>query len=110
MNTLNDDLKLTTSLVKFNKKYVAWMATTGRATFALIRPFSYSRKKPGSSVIFIYFMQDVRSSAVRPSIAIVRIRKFFKLHQNIVRFRFLLRVAERSISHDFIPNNIACAK
>ena len=34
-NALSDDLKLTTSLVKFKKKYVAGMATTVRATFAL---------------------------------------------------------------------------
>ena len=34
-NALSDDLKLTTSLVKFKKKYVAGMAITARATFAL---------------------------------------------------------------------------
>ena len=34
-NTLSDDLKLKTSLMKFKKKYVAGMATTARATFAL---------------------------------------------------------------------------
>ena len=37
-NALSDDLKLTTSLVKFKKKYVAGMATT--ATFALNLEFS----------------------------------------------------------------------
>ena len=34
-NALSDDLKLTTSLVKFKKKYVAGMAKTVRATIAL---------------------------------------------------------------------------
>ena len=34
-NALSDDLKLTTSLVKLQKKYVAGMATTARATSAL---------------------------------------------------------------------------
>ena len=41
-NTLSDDLKLTTSLVIFKKKYVAVMATTTRATFALILGFLHT--------------------------------------------------------------------
>ena len=40
-NPLSDDLKLTTSLVKFKKKYVTGMATTARVTFALNLGFSY---------------------------------------------------------------------
>ena len=48
--------------------------------------------------LFLYsFIQDVRSSGVRASITIVRIRKFDKMHQNIVRFRFFLTIAKRSI-------------
>ena len=38
------------------------------------RPFSYSKKEPGSSVIFIHFMRSVRSSGVKASITIVHIQ------------------------------------
>ena len=34
---------------------------------------------------------------VRASITIVHIRKFLKMHHNIVRFTFFLRIAKRSI-------------
>ena len=48
--------------------------------------------------LFLYnFIREVRSSGVRGSIAIMHIRKFFKLHHNIVRFRFFPRIAKRSI-------------
>ena len=40
------------------------------------RPFSYSTKEPGSSVIFIH---KVRLSGVRASIAIEHIRKFYRM-------------------------------
>ena len=65
---------------------------------SLNRPFSYSPKEPGSSVIFIHFIQDVGLSGARASITIVLVRKYFKVHQNIIRFRFFLRVAKRSIA------------
>ena len=39
--------------------------------------------------LFLYnFICQVRSSGVRGFITIMHIRKFFKLHNNIVRFRF----------------------
>ena len=48
--------------------------------------------------LFLYnFIREVRSSGVRGSNAIMHIRKFFKLHHNIVRFRFFPRIAKRSI-------------
>ena len=48
--------------------------------------------------LFLYnFIREVRSSGIRASIAIMHIRKFFKLHHNIVRFRFFPRIAKRSI-------------
>ena len=33
-----------------------------------------------------FFIQDVRSSGDRASITLVQVRKFYKVHQNIVRF------------------------
>ena len=48
--------------------------------------------------LFLYnFIRKVRSSGARASITIMHIRKFFKLHHNIVRFRFFPRLAKRSI-------------
>ena len=61
------------------------------------RPSRYSAKEPGSSVIFIHFYTDVGWSGVGASITIVHIRKFFKVHQDIVRFRLFLRIAKRSV-------------
>ena len=50
--------------------------------------------------LFLYnFIRDARSSGVRGSITIMHIRKFFKLHHNIVRFRVFPRIAKRSIVH-----------
>ena len=50
------------------------------------RPFSYSTKEPGSKVIFIHFIREVRESGVRASITIVDIRKFYKTLQNNIGF------------------------
>ena len=48
--------------------------------------------------LFLYnFIREVRSSGVRGSITIMHIRKFFKVHHNIVRFRFFSRIAKRSM-------------
>ena len=48
--------------------------------------------------LFLYsFIRDVRSSGVRASITIVHIRKFYQMQQSIVRLRFFLRIAKRSI-------------
>ena len=42
--------------------------------------------------LFLYtFIREIRSSGVRGSFTIIHIRKFFKLHHNIVRFRFFPR-------------------
>ena len=44
------------------------------------RPFTYSAKEPGSSVIFLYiFIHEIRSSGVRASLAIVHIQTFYKM-------------------------------
>ena len=49
--------------------------------------------------LFSYnFISEVRSSDVRASIIIVHIRKFFKMHQSVVRFRFFFRIAKRSMA------------
>ena len=44
--------------------------------------------------IIIIIIRRVRSSGVRASIIIVHIRKFYKLYQNIVRFRLFFRIAK----------------
>ena len=51
----------------------------------------------GSSLILLYFIHKVRSRGIRAPIAIVHIRKFFKMYENIVRFRFFFRIARRSL-------------
>ena len=43
------------------------------------KPFSYSRKEPGSSDIFNNSIRAARLSGVMDSIAIVDIRKFYKM-------------------------------
>ena len=49
--------------------------------------------------LFSYnFIHEVRTSGVIASISIVHIRRFFKMHTNIVRFRFFPRIAKRSIA------------
>ena len=52
---------------------------TSKGNVPTNRPFSYSTKESGSSDIFIHFIREVRSSGVRAPIAIVHIRKFFKM-------------------------------
>ena len=48
--------------------------------------------------LFLYnLIREARSSGVRCSITIMHIRKFFKLHHNIVRFRLFPRIAKTSI-------------
>ena len=43
--------------------------------------------------LFLYiFIHEIRSSGVRASTTIVHIRKFYKMHHNIVRFRFFPRI------------------
>ena len=44
--------------------------------------------------LFLYnFIREAPFSGVRASITIVDIRKFYKIHTNIVRFRFFFRIA-----------------
>ena len=43
------------------------------------------------------FILEARSNGVKDSITITHIRKFFKLHHNIVRFRFFPSIAKWSI-------------
>ena len=77
--------------------YICNLATSVLFVSLCNRPFSYSAKEPGSSVIFIHFIHEIRSSGVRASITIVYIRKFYKMLQSIVRLRFFFRIAKRSI-------------
>ena len=71
------------------------------ATRIANRPFSYSTKESGSSVIFTHFYtRRSMEWRKRAFITIVHVRKFFKLHQNIVRFRFFLRIAKRCIPQE----------
>ena len=63
------------------------------------RPFSYSTKSLDRALFLYNFIREVRSSGVRGSITIMQIRKFFKVHHNIVRFRFFFRIAKRSIDY-----------
>ena len=58
--------------------------------------FSYSIKKAWIERYF-YTIGEDPSGSVRFSITIVHIRKFFKMHENIARIRFVLRKAKRSI-------------
>ena len=63
------------------------------------RSFTYSEKEPGSSVNFIQLYTRGSMSGFGDSISIMHIRKFFKLHHDIVRFRFFPRIAKRSFSN-----------
>ena len=46
-------------------------------------------QKSLDGALFLYnFIREVRSNGVRGSFTIMHIRKFFKMHHNIVRFRF----------------------
>ena len=45
----------------------------------LNRPFSYSAKEPGSSVVLYTFIHEIRSSGVRASITVVHVRKFYQM-------------------------------
>ena len=66
--------------------------------FLANRPFLAVLQKSLDRALFLYnFIRDVRSSGVRASTTIVHVRKFFKIHRNIVRFRFFPRIAKRSI-------------
>ena len=56
------------------------------------------QQKSLDRALFLYiFIREVRSSGVKASITIVHIRKFYKMEQSIVRLRFFLRIAKRSI-------------
>ena len=57
------------------------------------------RKSLDRALLLYNFIREIRSSGVRGSITIMHIRKFFKLHHNIVRFRVFPRIAKRSIDH-----------
>ena len=55
-------------------------------------------QKSMDRALFLYtFIHEIRSSGVRASITIVHIGKFYKMLQSIVRLRFFLRIAKRSI-------------
>ena len=54
-------------------------------------------QKSLDGALFLYNFIHDRSSGVRGSLTIMQIRKFFKVHHNIVRFRFFFRIAKRSI-------------
>ena len=46
--------------------------------------------------------RNVRSNGVRTSIPVVYFRKFYKMHQNIVRIRFFFRIAIESTEKNII--------
>ena len=80
--------------------WICWIRRIRRAVVMFPnRPISYSTKEPGSSVIFIHFTHEVRSSGIRASILFVHIRKFYKMPQNVVWFRLiiLIRISKSSI-------------
>ena len=70
-------------------------ATISKGTIDLLAILQKSLDR----ALFLYnFIREVRSSGVRiGSITIMHVRNFFKLHHNIVRFRFFPRIAKRSI-------------
>ena len=65
----------------FGKKFLA-------AILSVIDLLAILRKSLDRALFLYNFIREVRSSGVRGSITIMHIRKFFKLHHNIVRFRF----------------------
>ena len=72
--------------------------TTSRGTVVSIDRLAILQKSLDRALFLYISIQDVRSSGLRAFITFVHIGKFFKVHQNIVRFRFFFRVAERSIA------------
>ena len=84
------------------------MLLDGEVCQSTNRPFSYSTKEPGSSDIFVYFC--LRGWIPNSSTTVVRIRKFHKMYQNILRFTFFFRIAKRSIGFLFIVNKCIASK
>ena len=71
---------------------VLWTLETAPIELLAIQQKSLDR-----ALLLYNFIREVRSSGVRGSFIIVHIRKFFKMHHNIVRFRFFPRIAKRSM-------------
>ena len=55
------------------------IAYSGMEVYSISRPFSYSGKSLDRALFLYIFIRKVRSSGVRASIAIVDIRKFYKM-------------------------------
>ena len=65
--------------------------------YPVIDSLSFLQKSLDRALFLYNLIHEVRSSGVRGSITIMHIRKFFKLHHNIVRFRFFSRMAKMSM-------------
>ena len=63
-----DNLAFIRSLANNLKLVVIYYPLLSSLVHICNRPFSYSKKEPGSSVIFIHFIRSVRPSGVRASI------------------------------------------
>ena len=63
-----------------------------------IDPIAIQQKSLGRASFLYIFIHEIRSSGVRASITTADIRKFYKMYQSIVRFRFFFRIAKRSIA------------
>ena len=77
--------------------FVALLHSYTSALHCIIDLLAILQKSLNRALILYNSICEIRSSGVRGSIAIMHIRKFFKLHHNIVRFRFFPRIAKRSI-------------
>ena len=62
-----------------------------------IVPLTILQRNLDRATSFDTFVRKVQPSGVRPSITIVHIGKFYKVYENIVRFRLLSETAKRSI-------------
>ena len=61
-------------------------------------------QKSLDQALFLYnFIREVRSSGVRASFTIVHIRKSFRIHRSVLRFRFVFRIAKTSIADANTP-------
>ena len=71
-NALSDDLKLTTSLMKLEKKYVAGMVTTARTIFAFNLDFlSFSVILYEYCIFYIVYYRRTTTAAFAKTVKIV---------------------------------------
>ena len=71
-NALSDDLKLTTALIKLEKKYVAGMVTTVRTIFAFNLDFlSFSVMSYENCIFYIVYYRRTTPAAFAKTVKIV---------------------------------------